>query len=893
MRPSPGRRLFRFPWRTAAQVAADVDEELAFHLDKVAQDLVEEEGWTPESARTEARRRFGDLDGTRKYCCALDARKERQMKWTESLGELGQDVRFAGRQLAKRPGFTLVAVLTLALGIGATTAIFSVVYGVVLRALPWKEPDRLVRPLFVSAEGEAHGAFSAPNFLDLRAQSKTLSEVAAGTQGTLSLGGVGGEPERLPAARVSANYFHMLGVHPIEGRVFAPGEDQPSAPLVAILSEELWRRRFGGDPGVIGRSLTLDGQPRTVVGILARGEQLPSASDVWVPLVFSKNDLAQRGAVWFAAIARLAPGATMERAKTELDVIGHRLSAQYAEANAGYFKSMTVESLQERTIGPTRKPLLILLGAVILVLLIACVNVANLLLVRAAAREGEIVIRAALGAGRGRIVRQLLTESLVLALVGGAAGVALASWLTRVLVTRAPHDIPRLEEIGLDGAALLFALVVSLLTGILFGLAPAIQTSRADLSVALREGTRGSKGRAGTLVRGLLVALEMAFAVMLLAGAGLLIRSFGRLQQVDPGFNPKGVMTFRIDLPAGKYSDDPKLRAFTSALMERMQRLPGVSASGVTVYGMPFDGDVNVLTFDVAGRPPKPPGQEVAMRIAAATPGYFKTLGIPVRRGRDFTPQDRAGSQQVVVINEAAARQFFPGEEPLGKRILLGWRVDGVPRGGEIVGIVGDFKQDALDRQIEPQLFLPYDQAPLESLSVVLRAPQSPQAVINAARTEIRDLDPALPIYGLQSMEEAVAASTAQSRFYMLLLGGFAFISLVLAAVGIYGVIAYAVRQRTQEIGIRMALGATHERVMRMVVGEGLVLAVLGATAGLLLAFLATRSMRNLLFEVKASDPSIYAAVAAVLVAVAAFASYLPARRAAQTDPQLALRGEV
>ena len=815
------------------------------------------------------------------------------MKWMDSFAELTQDLRFAGRQLAKSPGFTLIAVLTLALGVGATTAIFSVVYGVVLRALPWRQPDRLVRPLFLGTEGDVHGAFSPPNFLDLRAQSKTLSGVTAVTQGTLNLSGDGGEPERLPAARVSANYFDVLGARPFQGRGFAPGEDQPNAPLVAILSEELWRRRFGGDPGIVGRSITLDGQPRTVVGVLKRGEQLPGAADVWVPLVFSKDEMGQRGAVWFAAIARLAPGATLERAKAELDVIGRRLSTQYPEDNAGYFKTMTVESLLERTIGPTRRPMLILLGAVLLVLLIACVNVANLLLVRAAAREGEIVIRASLGAGRGRIVRQLLTESLVLALAGGAAGVGLAAWLTRFLVTRAPRDIPRLEEIGLDGTALLFALVVSLLTGVLFGLAPAIQTSRADLSAALREGTRGSKGRAGTLVRSLLVALEMAFAVMLLAGAGLLIRSFGRLQQVDPGFNPKGVVSFRIDLPTTKYSDDPKLRSFTSALMERVERLPGVTASAATVYGLPFEGNVNVLTFDVVGRPPKPPGQEDSMRIAAATPGYFRTMGIPVRRGREFTAQDRNGGQQAVVINETAARQFFSGEDPLGKRIELGWSVDNVPRGGEIVGIVADFKQDSLDRQIDPQLFLSYDQAPLESLSVVLRTAQSPQAMADAIRTQVRELDPALPIFDLKPMTEAVAATTAQSRFYMLLLGGFAAISLVLAAVGIYGVITYAVRQRTQEIGIRMALGATHERVLRMVVGQGLVLAIVGAGAGLLLAFLSTRWMRSLLFEVQATDPSTYAAVAAVLVLVAVTASYLPARRAAQTDPQLALRGEV
>ncbi|HKI00960.1 MAG TPA: ABC transporter permease, partial [Thermoanaerobaculia bacterium] len=602
------------------------------------------------------------------------------------------------------------------------------------------------------------------------------------------------------------------------------------------------------------------------------------------------DDLAQRGAVWFGAIARLAPGVTLEQAQAEGNVIARRLAQQYPDANAGYAEGMALERLQENMIGDTRKPLLILLGAVGFVLLISCVNVANLLLVRSASRESEVVIRAALGAGRARIVRQLLTESLALALAGGAAGVMLAFWATRALVARAPKGIPRLEEIGLDGTALLFALLISLVTGVLFGLAPALQTSRTDLSRVIREGTRGSKGRGSTRARSVLVVAEMALAVVLLAGAGLLIRSFLRLQEVSPGFKPEGAVTFRLDLPPAKYAEDAQIQAFTSALMERLERLPGVTAAGATVYGMPFEGNVNVLTFSVEGRPPAPPGKEDIMRAAVATADYFKTLGIPVVRGREFTRRDRAGAPGAMVINEAAARRYFPGEDPLGKRIVVG---TSKPIGGEIVGIVGDFKQDALEREIEPQMFMAHDQVPWSDLSIVLRTAQNPQAVANAARAQVRDLDPALPLYGLKSMEEVVDASTAQSRFYMLLLGGFAIISLVLAAIGIYGVIAYAVRQRTQEIGIRLALGATRDRVTRMVVGQGLTLAAVGAVVGLLGAFFATSGLQSLLFEVKASDPAIYAAVAAVLVAVAAFASYLPARRAALTDPQLALRGEV
>ncbi|MFL6260968.1 MAG: ADOP family duplicated permease [Thermoanaerobaculia bacterium] len=886
----PLRRSFRFPRRTASQVAADVEEELAFHLDRVAEELIAD-GWPREEARVEARRRFGDLEKTREVCRALDASKERQMKWMERLAELGQDLRFAGRQLWKSPGFTLVAVLTLALGIGATTAIFSVVYGVLLRPLPFEEPGRLVRPYFVDPAGETHGAFSPPNFLDFKAASRTLAGLTSVENGTLNLSGGGSQPERLQAALVGANFFKVLGIPPLKGRTFAPGEDRPGAPRVAVVSEKLWRQRFGSDPGLVGRSLTLDGQPYAVIGILRKGAQLPSAADVWVPKVFSAQELKQRGAVYFAAIGRLAPGATLRQARAEADVLGHRLATQYPKANASYFQTMTVDSLEERMLGDTRKPLMILLGAVGFVLLIACVNVANLLLVRAAAREGEIVIRAALGAGRGRIVRQLLTESLVLALAGGAAGVALASWITRTLVALGPRGIPRLEQARVDGTALLFALGISLLAGVLFGLAPALQTSRTDLSGVIREGTRGSKGR-GTRARGLLVVVEMALAVVLLAGAGLLIRSFSRLQNVDPGFRAGHVLTFKVTLPQGKYPDDPRVRAFTSALLERAAALPGVTAAGATAFGLPLSGEDESLTFTVAGRPPAPPGKEESIRIATVTPGYFKLLGIRVARGREFLPQDRDGGQPVVMINEAAARQFFPGEEPLRKRVEIGWRVNGVPHGGEIVGIVADFKQDALQREVEPQLFMPYDQAPVEALSVVLRSSGDPGALAPEIRPVVHALDPDLPVYELQPLAESVAGSTSQSRFYMLLLGGFAVIALLLAAVGIYGVIAYAVRQRTQEIGIRMALGASRDKVLRMVVGQGMILALVGAVAGLLGALVATRGMRSLLFEVSASDPATYTGVALVLVAVAAVAAYLPARRAARTEPNLALRGE-
>ena len=868
-----------------------MDEELQLHLDLVAQELVEE-GWLPEAARVEALRRFGDLEGTRRYCFALDRSKERQMKWMQMLEAFGQDLRFAGRQLAKSPGFALVVVLTLALAVGATTSIFSVVHGVLLQPLPFVEPDRLMS-VFPTEEGKP-GSFSAPNFLDWSKASRTVSAAAAYTSASLNLSGDGGEPERLEAMQVGARFFSILGARPVAGRWFAANEDQEGAAKVAVISEELWRRRFGGDAGVIGRSINLDNEPYTVVGIVAREDQYLAGADVWIPLVFPDWALASRGGVWLDVIARLKPGATLEQAQVEAKTIAARLEKQYPESNTG--ESMSLSPLQEEMVGDVRTPLLVLMGAVASVLLIACVNVANLLLVRATSREGEVAIRTALGAGRGRIVRQLLTESLVLAIVGGVAGVGLAVWLTRGLVALAPQETPRLEEVGVDATVLLFALGITLVTGLLFGLAPAFQASRPDLTMALKEVARSSRGHAATRARNVLVVAEIALAVVLLAGAGLLLRSFARLQDVELGFQPDKVVTFNLSLPSSQFAegdDGARLRSFAISLQERLRQLPGVTAAGVAAHAMPLGDTTFSLSFDVEGRSPKPPGEKDSLRIGFVAPDFLRTLGIPVLRGRGLTEHDRDGAPQVVLLNETAARRFFPGEDPLGKRILLGWSEDGVPKGGEVVGIVGDFKQRALEREVEPELFLPFLQVPMENLAIVVRTTAEPAAVAGAARAAVREIDPTLPLYGLQTLDEVVAASESQPKFYLLLLGGFAAIALVLAAVGIYGVIAYAVHQRTQEIGIRMALGATRLRVLRMVVRQGLVLAVVGAVAGLAGALFATRGMQSLLYQVSATDPPVYGAVAVVLVLVAALASWLPARRAARTEPQLALRGEV
>lgn len=884
------RRLFQFPRRTADQVAADVDEELRFHLDMVARELMDD-GWPEDAARVEAVRRFGDLETTRKVCRQLDAHKEKQMKWIKALEEIGQDLRYAFRQLAKSPGFTLIAILTLALGVGATTSIFSVVNGVLLRPLPFPEPERLVRVYPLQENGEP-SSFSVLNFLDWRRQSRTIESASLLQTGSMNLTGTGGDPERLSGAWVSPEFFSVLGAPLLAGRAFAPGEDKPGSGRVVVLSEELWKRRFGGDRGLIGKAIQLDGEPYTVIGITSR-VKWPAQSDLFVPFVLDEEvlDPDGRGAVYLAAVARLAPGVSLEKARAEAQAIAARLAAQFPEENTGF--RMDVVNMQTFMTGDVRVPLLVLMGAVLLVLLIACVNVANLLLARAAARDAELAVRTALGAGRARIIRQLLTESVVLSLLGGAAGVALAFWMTRALVALAPERTPRLQEVGVDGPVLLFTLAVSLITGLLFGLAPALKASRPDLGSVLKEGARGSKGRPAAFARSLLVVVETGLAVLLLAGAGLLLRSFGELIDVDPGFNPEGAIVFDLAPPDGKYGEKDQLRHLANSLLERMRTLPGVTAAGIGSFARPLDNSGFWITFQVEGRPEPRPGEEQAMRIAEVTPDYFKALQLPIVRGRAFTEQDRAGAKPVVILTEASVREFFPNEEPIGQHITLGWTEDGVAKGGEVVGVVRDFKQATLDRDADPQLFMPFDQNPLGYMSVVVRSTADLGTVAAAARSAVNQVDPDLPLFELNTLEDLIAASVSQPRFYMLLLGGFAAVALVMAAIGMYGVIAYGVSQRSQEIGVRMALGATRDRVVRMVLRQALVLAGFGAVFGLALALVATRGMESLLFGVSAVDPEIYVAVAAVLVLVAGLASYLPARRAARTDPQLALRGEV
>ncbi len=806
------------------------------------------------------------------------------------MDTLLQDVRYAFRRLRRSPGFAAVAILTLALGIGANSAIFSVVNAVLLRSLPYADAERLVLVTHVTNTGD-RAPVSPANFRDVRAEIRSLEELSFWTYSSSTLTGAG-DPVRLEGAGVGAHFFEVLKAAPLLGRTFRPDENEPGRSRVAVLGHGVWRQRFGSDPRIVGRTLTLDGEPYEVVGVMPEGFGFPSGRELWVPQEYDADFVgdASRGSWFISPIGRLKPGAPHEQVARDVGALAARLKRQYPESNAEV--GMTSVSLYEQMVGGVRVSLLVLLGAVGLVMLIACANVANLLLARAAAREGEVAVRVALGAGRGRLIRQLLAESVVLALLGGLAGLVLAVWGTGALVALEPQGIPRLGEVRVDATVAAFTLGVSLLAGVLFGLAPAVQVTRSGLFGSLREGGRGAlTGRGSARLRNTLVVAEMALAVMLLAGAGLLIRSFVRLQSVDPGFRTEGALSFTLSLPDAAYRGEPQRAAFYERLQERLAALPGVREAAA-VSELPMGGSARFLTFAVEGADPVQPGREPASQILRATPGYFRAMGIPVERGRAIAPQDRAGAPRVMVMNREAARRFFPGRDPVGRRILLALGADTATVSWEVVGVVGDVRQFGMNEDAQPAMYFPQAQAPEGSMGVVLRTAVAPLSVAGAVRREVQELDPDLPVNDLQPLEQLTAESVSQPRFYMLLLTIFAGVALALAAIGIFGVISYGVAQRTREIGVRVALGADPASVLRIVVGGALGLAGLGVGIGLLGALAGTRVLAGLLFGVTATDPATYAGVAALLLGVAALASWLPARAATRVDPAIALRAE-
>jgi putative ABC transport system permease protein len=800
-----------------------------------------------------------------------------------------QDFLYAVRRLLKAPGFTLVAVLTLALGIGANSAIFSVVNGVLLKPLPYPEPDRLVG-VYHTTDGQ-RAVMSGPNFTDVSRAATSFESAAAISTGRMILTGEG-EPTRLAIAEVSASLFSVLRVRPALGRAFNADENTPGRNNLVILSHGLWQQRFGSDPSVIGRRITLDGVSKEVVGVMPAGFSYPSGRDAWLPVDYDEGFVTkQRGAWYLSVVARLKPGVTPQQSAAEVEAIGRNLARQYPDANAEI--GMTTYPLLEAMVGNIRPTVMILLGAVGFVLLIACTNVANLLLARAATRETEMAVRTALGAGRGRLVRQLLTESVLLSLVGAGFGLLLAVWGVELLTNLKPQGIPRLDNVRIDGVAILFTIAVGVVTGVLFGLVPAFAATRG-LSATLKESGRGAvTSRSAGRVRGALVVTELALAVMLLVGAGLLMRSFIKLQAVDPGFKVDPALTFDLTLPDARYKEMEQQIAFYDQLLPRLRGLPGVQAASA-VMGLPLAGLDFIISFEVAGRPPVPPAQQPAMQVRVATPEYFSTLGIPLKRGRMFTEDDRLQSPKVVLITEAAAKQYFPSEDPIGKTIKLGWgRGPGKPRaGGEVVGVVGDIKAEGLDEPNPPQIYMPLRQWPVSFMTVVLKTSVPPTSLTEAARAQVAAIDPNLPLSNIGTLDAIVAKSISQQRFYMTLLSVFAAVALVLAAIGIFGVLSYAVSQRTREIGIRMALGAQERTVIGLVVRQAMALVAAGVVAGTLLALYLSQTMTKMLFSVRPTDPATFVSVAAVLAGVALLASYLPARRATRVDPIVALRSE-
>ena len=803
------------------------------------------------------------------------------------------DLRYAGRALLKSPGFTTVAVLTLALGIGANTAIFSVVNGVLLKPLPFHEAERLVRVFEVTRGGL--GTASPPNFTDWRADSSAFREMAAYTATAGVLGGAG-DPQRVAGAAVTGGFFPVLAAGPLIGRAISESDAVVGQDRVVVLSYGLWQRRFGADPGIAGRTLQLDGRDYTVTGVMPAGFEYPAGAEMWVPLAFTEEDLeTQRGAHYLDVIARLESGATVEQASSEMAAIADLLEARYPDSNTG--SSAAVLPLREAIVGNARPALLILLGAVGFVLLIACANVANLLLARTAARKRELAVRSALGAGQARLVRHVLAESVLLALIGGVAGLVLARLALEVLLTLSFDGLPRLAETRLDTTVLVFTAAVSVLTGVVFGLLPAIRSGRArDLTVALKTGGGAvAQDRGSGRTQGALVVGERALAVLLLAGAGLLLKSFIALQRVDPGFNPIGVLTFNIALPRAGYPEPQDARAFFGEFERRVAGLPGVERVA-GIFGLPLTGFNYTISVERLDGAPAyaEPGEERYTQVRVVTPGYFRAMEIPLLAGRALAETDRAGTEPVVVVNESAAELLWPGGDALGHRFELGTTLGlGGPRiGGTVVGVVADVRHHGPAEAPRPEVYAAHGQFPIDFMSMTVRSSVPAASLVNPVREQLRAMDRSLPMDDVRTMEQRLAASVAQPRLYMLLLSVFAAAALLLAAIGIYGVMACSVRHRVHEIGIRRALGAGAGEVLRMVVGSAMALALAGLALGLLAALALTRVLAGLLHGVSATDPLTFAGVALLLTAVALLASFIPARRAARVDPMIALREE-
>jgi putative ABC transport system permease protein len=886
----PGlRRVFELSG--ARRVDADVDEELRFHLDMRAADLMRH-GMSPAEAREQALREFGDVREARGELAAIDRRRTARRDRAEWWADLWNDLRFAVRVLRRQPGFTLVVLLTLMLGIGANTAIFTVVDAALLRPLPYREPERLVH-LWETHRGDVSDRSEAsyPDFLDWRSQSRAFAGIEGYDPTNLTVTADGTEPLMLRGARVTPGFFPMLGVTPALGRAFLPEESVAGGAPVVLLTHGFWQRRLGGDPRVLGRSLTLDRRRFTVVGVLPRDFHFAPVEDaeLWLPIDPAVRRASERFNHWLNVVARLKPGVTFAGARSDLSAVMRRLGAQYPETNAG--RDVALVELREEIVGAVRPTLLVLFGAVGCVLLVACVNVAGLMLARSAARGREIAVRSALGADRSRIVRQLLVESALLAVAGGALGALTAQLGVRMIVGALPAELtsgmPYLQYLRVDGAVLAYAAGLAVAAGLLSGLAPALYVSKPSASELLRRG-RGSGGGAKPRLRGALVAAEVALTMVLLVAAGLMTRSLEQLLRVDAGFDAEHVLTARVALSGAAYDSSQRQQQFFESLVGRVRALPGVRSAGA-VLNLPLAGG-GTNTFRVEGRPAPDAANRPEATMRAVAGDYFRAMAIRLVAGRAFTNRDRAHAPPVLVVSAGLARRLFgDASDAIGQRL----RFYAFPESAwTIVGVVGDVKTGRLDADAPPTIYYTHLQAAENRMSIVARTRGDPATMVDAVRREVRALDPTVPIYQVRTMEQQVARSPAvfARRLPLRLIGAFAAAALALAVVGIYGLVAYTVAQRTQELGIRIALGAQQRNILALVVLEGALLAAVGVGIGLVVTLWATRMLGSLLYGVGAADPPTYIAVAALLGGVAIAASYVPARRAARVDPMIALR---
>jgi len=881
-------RYLRFPWRSTSRLRADLDDELRFYFDMRTRELVEQ-GMSDGDARREAVREFGDVEYTKRYCLAEDAMSSREERRTDFVAELRQDIAHSWRTFRRSPGFAAVALATLALGIGANTAIFSVVNGLLLRDLPFGEPDRLVRVWGTHKDsGADRSQISAGDFIDLRTRQRSFATLGAFAWGGGTYIGTG-DPVRLSGARVDANVFTALGVRPYLGRTFAVGEDSTGVNPTIVIGFGVWRRVFGSDSAIVGKSINVSGRSRTVIGVLPPSFFFPTMSEAEIftpldltPLLRDVNRVRKFHNL--GAIGRLRPGATLEQARSELSGIMAQLERNFPQSNSNM--SVNIASMRDAVVGDTRPALLVLLGASLLVLLIACANVAGMLLSRAVSRRQELAVRAALGAGRARLVRQMMTESLVLALCGGVVGLALALWGTRALVASAADRLPAAAQVTVDATVLLTTLGVTIVCGVVFGLIPALAASRG-IQLGLKDAGRGASGGVGRhRMRTALVTGQLALAVMLLVGAGLLVRSLLRLQSRDLGYSIESTLTFEIVLVGDRYDKSAAEDQFFDALYARLEALPGVVAVGGS-GNIPMRGGA-MASLAIDGRP-EPEGKLPEVGYQPVSDDLFRAMGVPLKRGRTFGPQDHNDAPPVVILSESLVRKFWPNGDPIGAHIRLG--PDPSQPWITVVGVVGDVSMGVADDS-RPTAYVSARQDHWGGMAIVMRTTTDPVSLLPAVRREVRAIDPTIPVADARSMKQVQSMELTDRRLPMQLMAAFALLALVLAAVGVYGVMAYSVAARTREIGVRVALGAQPKNVFGMVVRQGMGAAAAGLTLGLLGAAALGRVLTSLLFGVKPTDAVTFLGVAGVLLAVVIAACLVPARRAVRVDPLEALRSE-